>query len=66
MTLDQIILFTLFFAVFALLIWGRWRYDLVAFGALMVGVATGVVPYEDAFSGFGHEATLIVALVLVV
>ncbi|KAA2312361.1 SLC13 family permease [Puniceibacterium sp. HSS470] len=66
MTLDQIILFTLFFAVFALLIWGRWRYDLVAFGALMVGVATGVVPYEDAFSGFGHEATLIVALVLVI
>ncbi|RII37410.1 SLC13 family permease [Pseudooceanicola sediminis] len=66
MTLDQIILFTLFFAVFALLIWGRWRYDLVAFAALMVGVATGVVPYEDAFSGFGHEATLIVALVLVI
>jgi di/tricarboxylate transporter len=66
MTIDQIILFTLFFAVFALLIWGRWRYDLVAFAALMVGVATGVVPYEDAFAGFGHEATLIVALVLVI
>ncbi|MBR9762502.1 MAG: SLC13 family permease [Rhodobacteraceae bacterium] len=66
MTADQIILFSLFFAVFALLLWGRFRYDAVAFAALMVGAATGVVPYEDVFSGFGHEATLIVALVLVV
>ena len=31
MTPDQIILFTLFGAVFALLLWGRFRYDLVAF-----------------------------------
>ncbi len=66
MTTDQIILFSLFGAVFALLLWGRWRYDLVAFSALMVGVALGVVPTKDAFSGFGHPATLIVALVLVV
>ncbi|MBT9384626.1 anion permease [Pseudooceanicola sp. CBS1P-1] len=66
MTLDQLILFALFGAVFALLLWGRWRYDLVAFAALMCGVATGVIPYEDAFSGFGHEATIIVALVLVI
>ncbi len=66
MTQDQIILFSLFGAVFALLLWGRFRYDLVAFTALMVGVILGVVPKEDAFSGFGHPATLIVALVLVV
>ncbi len=66
MTSDQIILFSLFFAVFALLIWGRFRYDLVAFTALMAGVVLGVVPTKDAFSGFGHPATLVVALVLVV
>lgn len=66
MTSDQMILFALFFAVFVLLIWGRWRYDLVAFAALMTGVALGVVPYEDAFAGFGHEATLVVALVLII
>ena len=65
-TTDQIILFSLFGAVFGLLLWGRWRYDLVAFSALMVGVVLGVVPTKDAFSGFGHPATLIVALVLVV
>ncbi len=66
MTTDQMILFALFAAVFALLLWGRFRYDLVAFTALMAGVVLGVVPKEQAFSGFGHPATLIVALVLVV
>ena len=66
MSTDQIILFTLFGIVFGMLLWGRFRYDLVAFTALMVAVVVGVVPTKDAFSGFGHPATIIVALVLVV
>ncbi|MGJ8625769.1 MAG: SLC13 family permease [Sulfitobacter sp.] len=66
MTTDQIILFSLFGAVFGLLLWGRFRYDIVAFTALMVGVVLGVVPTKNAFDGFGHPATLVVALVLVV
>ena len=66
MSTDQIILFSLFGAVFGLLLWGRFRYDIVAFSALMVGVVLGVVPQKDAFSGFGHPATLVVALVLVI
>ena len=66
MTQDQIILFSLFGAVFALLLWGRFRYDIVAFSALVAGVMLGVVPEKEAFSGFGHPATLVVALVLVV
>ena len=66
MTSDQIILFGLFGAVFAMLLWGRYRYDLVAFTALLLGVVLGVVPVKDAFSGFGHPATIIVALVLIV
>ena len=66
MTIDQIILFSLFGAVFAMLLWGKFRYDIVAFTALMIGVTLGVVPTADAFSGFGHPATIIVALVLVV
>ena len=66
MTQDQIILFVLFGAVFGLLLWGRFRYDIVAFSALMTGVVLGVVPSDQAFSGFGHPATLVVALVLVV
>ena len=66
MTIDQILLFSLFGVVFALLIWGRWRYDLVAFVALVIALVLGLVPTELAFSGFGHPATVIIALVLVV
>lgn len=66
MTMDQIILFSLFTAVFGFLLWGRFRYDIVAFTALLLGVVLGVVETKDAFAGFGHPATLIVALVLVV
>jgi di/tricarboxylate transporter len=66
MTHDQIIIFVLFACVFVALIWGRWRYDLIAFSALLLGVVLGVVPAAAAFEGFGHPATLVVALVLVV
>lgn len=66
MTTDQIILFSLFAIVFGMLLWGKFRYDLVAFTALLIGVTLGVVPVDDAFAGFGHPATIIVALVLVV
>lgn len=66
MTTDQIILFSLFGLVFAMLLWGRFRYDLVAFIALLAGLVVGVVPKDQAFSGFGHPATVIVALVLVI
>ena len=63
---DQVILFGLLGVVFALLVWGKIRYDLVAFGALIVAIVIGVVPQEDAFAGFGHHATVIIALVLIV
>ncbi|MDP2620577.1 MAG: SLC13 family permease [Hyphomicrobiales bacterium] len=65
MTQDQIILFCIFALAFGFLIWGRWRYDLVAFIALIVALIAGVVPKEQAFSGFGHPAVIIIALVLV-
>ncbi len=66
MTTQQIILFVLLAAVFAMLVWGKWRYDLIAFGALVVALIAGVVPKDEAFSGFGHPATVIIALVLIV
>ncbi len=66
MTTDQATLFALLFFVFVFLIWGRWRYDLVAFVALLIALLTGVVPKEEAFTGFGHPATVIIALVLVI
>lgn len=43
---------------------GRWRYDVVALIGLVAGVALGVVPGEEAFSGFSHPAVITVAAVL--
>lgn len=49
-----------------LFIWGRLRYDLVAVLALLVAVAVGVVPTEEAFSGFSDDIVVIVGSALVV
>ena len=65
-TTDQILLFAILAGVLGFLLWGRWRYDVVAFSALLVAVVTGVIPATHAFDGFGHSATVVVALVLVV
>ncbi len=53
-------------AVLGLLLWGKWRYDLVAFSALVVGLILQVIPADQAFSGFGHPAVIIIALVLII
>ena len=66
MTTDQIVLFGILVVLFGMLVWGRFRYDLVAFVALMVTVLAGLVAPEDAFHGFGHPAVVIIALVLIV
>jgi hypothetical protein len=66
MTTDQIMLFGILVVLFGLLVWGRFRYDLVAFVALLVTVMAGLIAPEDAFHGFGHPAVVIIALVLIV
>ncbi|MEL6434191.1 MAG: SLC13 family permease, partial [Pseudomonadota bacterium] len=63
---DQTLIFAIFAVLFLLLIWGRIRYDLVAFGALILAAGLGLVPAKDVFSGFGHSAVAIIALVLIV
>lgn len=63
---DQTQIFILLVTVVALLVWGRFRYDLVAFGALIVAASLGLIPTEEVFSGFGHSAVAIIALVLIV
>ena len=65
MTYEQTTLFIILGLAMAGFIWGRWRYDLVAFGALLAAVILGVVPSSEAFLGFGHPATITVAAVLI-
>ena len=49
----------------AMFLWGRWRHDMVAAGALLACVAAGLVSPQEAFLGFGHPAVISVACVLV-
>ncbi len=66
MTVDQGFIFGALIATLILFVWGRWRYDLVALGALLAVTLWGLVPWEAAFLGFGHPAVITVAAVLIV
>jgi len=66
LTTEQGLLFALIILIFGFLIWGRYRYDLVAFSALILAFLAGLIPKEDVFAGFGHPAVVIIALVLIV
>jgi len=63
---DQVILATILVILMGLLIWGKWRYDAVTLICLAALVLLGIVPANDAFSGFGHPAVVTVALVLLI
>lgn len=65
MTFEQGLIFAILIASMGLFIWGRWRHDVVALGALLACVVVGIVPDRDAFTGFGHPAVITVACVLV-
>lgn len=47
-------------------IWGKFRYDVVALCALLLAIAVGVVPFDQAFSGFSDDIVIIVGSALVV
>jgi di/tricarboxylate transporter len=66
MTVDQTIVFAIIGGALVLFISNLWRFDLVALGALLAGVLTGVVPQDQAFSGFSNPAVITVAAVLVI
>lgn len=62
---DQVIILLIIFLALVLFVWEKWRYDIVALGAMLFGVFLGVIPASEAFSGFGHPAVITVAAVLI-
>jgi di/tricarboxylate transporter len=62
---DQLLILGILGATVALFLWGRWRHDMVAVAALLACVFTGLIPFGEAFAGFGHPAVITVACVLV-
>lgn len=65
MTAEQWMIFGLLAVTLVLFVWNRWRYDIVAIGALLAAAFLGLVPFREMFSGFGHPAVITVAAVLV-
>lgn len=66
MTTPQILSFAVTFVMMAAFVWGRYRYDLVAAAALLLALAVGIVPFEEAFSGFSDDIVIIVGSALLV
>lgn len=65
MSQTQLLLAAILIITVTLFIWGRWRHDFVALSALVLCVIVGVVPEQQAFSGFSHPAVITVAFVLI-
>ena len=66
MTQDQLLAFAVIAGMMVLFVWGRIRYDLVAGIALLVAILVGVVPFDQAFSGFSNDILVIIAAALLV
>ena len=66
MRTDQWLSLLMLALLMAAFVWGRYRYDVVAAGALLVSVMLGIVPAKEAFSGFADDIVIIVGSALVV
>ena len=63
---NQFILSATLIILLGFFIWGKFRYDAVSIGALFVLIVFGIIPVNEAFSGFAHPAVITVALVLII
>src|SRR3546814_7166504 len=66
MTLPQIETLVLLGLALVLFASGKLRHDLVALLVLFAALVLGLVPFGEAFNGFGHPAVITVAAALVV
>lgn len=66
MNFDQALLFAIIILMLLLFTFSKIRYDLVALTGLGIGVISGLVPASETFVGFGHAATITVAIVLMI
>jgi di/tricarboxylate transporter len=66
MTAPQLLSIAIIGLMMTVFVWGRFRYDLCAACALLLALALGVVPYEEAFSGFSDDIVIIVGSALLV
>ena len=66
MTPQQAMAFAILGGAIVMFAWGRFRYDLIALCALLLGVVVGLVKPKEAFTGFTSDVVVIIATALVV
>lgn len=66
MNFEQSVSLAVIGTMMAAFVWGRLRYDMIAALALLAALALGVVPFEEAFSGFSDDIVIIVGSALLV
>jgi len=66
LTLEQGLVYAVIAITLVMLALEIWRYDLVALVGMLLLVALGTIPVEEALAGFGHSAIITIAAVLVV
>lgn len=66
MTAEQLLSFLVIGVMMVFFIWDRFRYDIIACSALMLAVAVGIVPFDNAFDGFSDDIVIIVGSALIV
>jgi di/tricarboxylate transporter len=66
MNLDQWMALALIAVMMAAFVWGRFRYDIVAAVALLLGLGLGLIKPQAAFSGFSDDIVIIVGSALIV
>ena len=59
MTTAQSIIMLILLVTIGMFLWGRWRHDMVALGAMLACVFTGLIEAQNAFNGFGHPALIL-------
>lgn len=64
--MQTLIIFIILGITFVLFVWGKLRYDLIALLSLFLVVLSGIIPFGEAFSGFGHPAVITVAAVMII
>ena len=66
MTFQQGLSFAIVGGAMAMFAWGRFRYDAISLGALLIAVVTGVVKPKNAFGGFSSDVVVVIAGALIV
>jgi di/tricarboxylate transporter len=63
---DASIVYLVLIAVVVLFVWNRLPVEIVAMGAALMLVATGVISLEQAFAGFGDTTVIFIAALFIV